>query len=1063
MANDISLDSNNFLNVITHDTAFKESNDRLLPNLPKSMLEDNYFKQNLPATYGTVSLPPSENETDLDDFVFEKDYKLCSKGYQEMSDNLTAFGQSNVSWTASYQHSDVVLNDHGEDNRFENRKGRLLTAPGYGQLNENFSSIFNTKENDMEKEMPEDLFDTNVNNDFIDRNCILRMNETKKSDINSVHPYHTASIPGISNNNHGASKSTHTMENHNNIKELTEVFSFDPIRYQNVVTYDNLGEQHSAISVDVRPYGIAKYNFFAQFDNELSLQEGDMVYLRKYIDEEWMEGEVDGKRGLVPIGYVNIIVDCLEVVEKPTKDLLQPSYNNYEPQVTLKDCKNTNILLELDPLISTTPSPCIAVVKESKIKPGTYHKVSFTFQAQMDGDLNIVEEEVIRVLEKGNENVHWLNVENSYGERGLCPANHLDSTEEFDGKVLFDIDRLLSYKNKKEQIEPQNNKSSCENSTLQAACKSDLKFFDPLCSPDNDMLIVEAELERRAKEANTLPIHETVARKKKEQLARFSAFGEAQQYTDSPLPPDKKKLRNKDTATDIDDFISTNISKLASPINLKSLKKSNRENSALLHSAAMRSQSNTHSNRTTNPFLRNSHFVPAESSIFNSNKTYVNVCTRNKVINEAHIQKDTSNLASSQLDISKSILMELRGNRPKPRKPAPPRPPEPLILNRPQKNSSIPPPKPLPPLRNANSNINPLNQDNGDPNFVNYITHSTQTGIKQGRYSGSISETESGGFNETVEEPVYAKVKKSLTSTDYLTEPSMILERRLSTNTRLSAPPGRKPPRPPKLKSTAAKVPSTEDNENSRTEIRCALEENNLVNTNRSSAQDGLATLTNLEDERNLNFIQRYDDVYSTKGSVIGKNCTGVTDVVIEEPQKESTTPTNEKSYDETNESECLEKGNHSALYGITNTLTPMEENTRDLVPKVPQRTSSCSMRKVIDEWHQRNINNNVKSLNSVATSHAAHQNSETKREGNNSSSRSGYMNVSTIQTTNNGKFHSSSFGNELTSTPFPPDRDSLMSPPPSENPPKIQTLPYRCVSVGSSSIKSRSVFYATV
>jgi hypothetical protein len=37
------------------------------------------------------------------------------------------------------------------------------------------------------------------------------------------------------------------------------------------------------------------------------------------------------------------------------------------------------------------------------------------------------------------------------------------------------------------------------------------------------------------------------------------------------------------------------------------------------------------------------------------------------------------------------------------------------------------------------------------------------------------------------------------------------------------------------------------------------------------------------------------------------------------------------------------------------------------------------------------------------------------------------------------------------------------MSPPPSENPPKIQTLPYRCVSVGSSSIKSRSVFYATV
>ena len=184
-----------------------------------------------------------------------------------MSDNLTAFGQSNVSWTASYQHSDSVFN--GEDNRFENRNGRLLSAPGYGQLNENFSSIFHTKEKDMEKEMPEDLFATNINNDFRNsRNCIFRMTETKKSDINSVQPYDTASIPGISNYNHGASKSTNTMENHtehiNELAGIDEEFSFDLLRYQNV-TYDNLGERRSAISVDVRPYGIAKYNFFGDF------------------------------------------------------------------------------------------------------------------------------------------------------------------------------------------------------------------------------------------------------------------------------------------------------------------------------------------------------------------------------------------------------------------------------------------------------------------------------------------------------------------------------------------------------------------------------------------------------------------------------------------------------------------------------------------------------------------------------------------------------------------------------------------------------------------------------
>ena len=33
----------------------------------------------------------------------------------------------------------------------------------------------------------------------------------------------------------------------------------------------------------------------AQFENELSLSEGDMVYLKRYVDCEWLEGEIDGE------------------------------------------------------------------------------------------------------------------------------------------------------------------------------------------------------------------------------------------------------------------------------------------------------------------------------------------------------------------------------------------------------------------------------------------------------------------------------------------------------------------------------------------------------------------------------------------------------------------------------------------------------------------------------------------------------------------------------------------------------------------------------------------------
>ena len=53
-----------------------------------------------------------------------------------------------------------------------------------------------------------------------------------------------------------------------------------------------------------------------------------------------------------------------------------------------------------------------------------------------------------------------------------------------------------------------------------------------------------------------------------------------------------------------------------------------------------------------------------------------------------------------------------------------------------------------------------------------------------------------------------------------------------------------------------------------------------------------------------------------------------------------------------------------------------------------------------------------------------------------------------------------------LVDKPFPPDKKSPMSPPEtgcSGGPPKIQTLPYRCESVASTSTTGRSKFYASV
>ena len=82
---------------------------------------------------------------------------------------------------------------------------------------------------------------------------------------------------------------------------------------QEVTRYQNITDSspgYTATAIDVRPYAIAKFNFVAEFETELSLGAGEMVYLNRYVDNEWLEGEVDGQRGIFPISYVNVIVDC---------------------------------------------------------------------------------------------------------------------------------------------------------------------------------------------------------------------------------------------------------------------------------------------------------------------------------------------------------------------------------------------------------------------------------------------------------------------------------------------------------------------------------------------------------------------------------------------------------------------------------------------------------------------------------------------------------------------------------------------------------------------------------
>lgn len=62
----------------------------------------------------------------------------------------------------------------------------------------------------------------------------------------------------------------------------------------------------------------AKYTFVAQSGIELSLNKGELVALTRQVDENWYEGRIANRKGIVPINYCEVITPLGKRAEQPT-------------------------------------------------------------------------------------------------------------------------------------------------------------------------------------------------------------------------------------------------------------------------------------------------------------------------------------------------------------------------------------------------------------------------------------------------------------------------------------------------------------------------------------------------------------------------------------------------------------------------------------------------------------------------------------------------------------------------------------------------------------------------
>ena len=173
-------------------------------------------------------------------------------------------------------------------------------------------------------------------------------------------------------------KSTQQQQSNNNNPTIPQLCDMDLLESNIQHRYQN--SHHCGFegtSVDVRPYAVGIYDFFPQYENELGFKKGDMIFLLKHVDDDWIEGELDGEKGIFPRSYVNIVVDCAKIQEE-------------KPE-----------LAELEKLLCDS----------FYLQTGAWYKVVFSFTGEREGDLGVQMGELVRVV--SHSDTHWCWVMNT--------------------------------------------------------------------------------------------------------------------------------------------------------------------------------------------------------------------------------------------------------------------------------------------------------------------------------------------------------------------------------------------------------------------------------------------------------------------------------------------------------------------------------------------------------------------------------------------------------------------------------------------------------------------------
>ncbi|XP_045175182.2 dynamin-binding protein-like isoform X2 [Mercenaria mercenaria] len=179
---------------------------------------------------------------------------------------------------------------------------------------------------------------------------------------------------------------------------------------------------HNDSDTGVTPYARTLYPFVGELADELSFDANDIVTLIQHVDEQWIEGEIDGKIGLLPANYVEIVVDC-PYAYKSEDICVNDESNIASAPIDVNHNGNKTGVSSGENVNAESYKPK-EINEETSSTEEHYGLVLYDFVAETAQDITVNEGETVTVIKQIDDN--WLLVRNEEGTTGMCPGAFID-------------------------------------------------------------------------------------------------------------------------------------------------------------------------------------------------------------------------------------------------------------------------------------------------------------------------------------------------------------------------------------------------------------------------------------------------------------------------------------------------------------------------------------------------------------------------------------------------------------------------------------------------------------